>query len=718
MATEAMATEVQGTASVYICHSRSDTDFVRKLSEALQEFGIRTRLNSEDVDSSVKQDTSDFLGIDEANAFLFVMSPEAVAAEFSTAELDYAFERNKNIIPVLRRTVDSESVPRSLASLQWVFFRDEDDPYDAFQSLVRAIDPDVAKDVDPVSIRTTFRIAGPARSSSVPTHPDRPAEVDQLGHMAFAEALAVRVRGRRQKEKSSFMVHIYGPWGSGKSTLLDFLGKELKRDLEDQPPWLVISFNAWQHQRIGLPWWWLLDSVFRQGVRQLLKIHQCYSANSSQLSRWAIFGLAFRNWLQALWLNVHEFAWRFLKAGRAPYVVALALVFGLIWLAGSFGLFGSDTNQGGNSTWIATVMSVIWRNLEEISGILTVLTVGWALILGVSRSLLPASSQAAETFLQSTRDPMRALKRHFCHLVKRLKYPVAIFIDDLDRCQGDYVVDLLEGIQTLFSEPPVVYVVAADRRWVYSSYEGRYEKFVGQVNEPGRSLGYLFLQKTFQFATPVPVMSPEIKAKYWRYLIGARQSEDQHTLEERLKAARHEARQMLRSRNTQEEIQEVLSQSDADDPVTQQAYREEAAIRFGTAEVEANTEHVLQDFAGLLESNPRAMKRLVNAYGVNRTIDWLVRSNTDWKQLILYTILELRWPLLAEYLVENPEMVKHMGTDSSHDAAPENLRELFQNQDVLDVIEGKDVGASLDENAIRALAGMLPATSRMKSSVQ
>jgi hypothetical protein len=59
-----------------------------------------------------------------------------------------------------------------------------------------------------------------------------------------------------------------------------------------------------------------------------------------------------------------------------------------------------------------------------------------------------------------------------------------------------------------------------------------------------------------------------------------------------------------------------------------------------------------------------------------------------------------------------------MGTDSLRDAAPENLRELFQNQDVLDVIEGKEVGASLDENAIRALAGMLPATSRMESSVQ
>jgi Cdc6-like AAA superfamily ATPase len=708
MASESLSPEVQDTPSVYICYSRSDADFVQKLNEVLQKHSIRTWIDSEDVDPGVKRNMSDFSGIDETSTFLFVVSPDAVASEWCRAELNYAFERSKDIVPVVRRAVDSESEPTQLASLQPIYFRAEDDPYEAFQTLVRAIDPDVAMDVDSESIRSEFRRSEPSspepprpeppRSSSVPTHPDRPTQIDLLERQAFAEALAVRIRGRNQRETYSFMVHIYGPWGSGKSTLLDFLGEELKKESEDQPPWLVISFNAWQHQHIGQPWWWLLDSVFRQGRRQLWTIHQ--------------------NRMRALWLTVQEYSWRFLRAGRAPYVVALALVFGSIWLAGSLGLSGSGPTQGDSSTWIASMIGVIWKNIEGISGILTVLTVGWALILGVSRSLLPASTQAAETFLQSTRDPMRTLQRHFCRLVHRLKNPVAIFIDDLDRCQGDYVVDLLEGIQTLFSEPPVVYVVAADRRWVNTSYERRYENFASQVNEPGRSLGYLFLQKTFQFATPVPTMEPRLKRDYWQYLIGVRQSGDQDKLEEKLKEQRHKAREELRSRNTQEEIQEVLAQSNASDPTTQQAYREEAAIRFGAAEVEAHTEHVLSDFAGLLESNPRAMKRLVNSYGVRRTIALLVGSKTDWKHLTLYTILDLRWPLLVEYLMENPEMIRYVGPDPLPPTVPESLRELFHDQDVLDVIRGKGVGTSLNEAAMRDLAGMLPGTSKTESLTQ
>src|SRR5215217_7811927 len=759
MATEGIVTEAQGTAYVYICYSRSDSDFGRKLNEALRKLGLRTWIDSEDVDPGVKPNTSNFSRIDRASAFLFVMSPDAIASDYCTSQLNYAFERRKDIVPVVRRTVDSEVVPEPLASPQWIYFRDEDDPYDAFQSLVRVINPSVARDVDPEWIRSEFGRAEPAgaepsRSSSVPTHPDRPAQVDLLERQAFAEALAVRIRGRRQREEYSFMVHLYGPWGSGKSTLLRFLGEELKTPESEtetpesetetpesetetpesetetkQLPWLVISFNAWQHQRIGPPWWWLIDSVFRQGRRQLLTIYRRYSAESFPQGRWAILWLALRNWMQALWLAVQEYAWRFLRAGRAPYIVALALIFGLIWLAGSLDLFGSGSQQGdagsgsqqGNSSiwrWIATMIGVIWKNIEGISGILTVLTAGWAVILGVSRSLLPASAQAAQTFMQSTRDPMRALQRHFDHLVNRLRYPVAIFIDDLDRCQGDYVVDLLEGIQTLFSEPPVVYVVAADRRWVNASYERRYEEFVNQVHEPGRTLGYLCLQKTFQFATPVPIMPPQIKADYWQYLIGTRQSEEQDKQERDLKAERRKAREELRSRNTHEEIQEVLAQVDSSNLIAQQAHREEAAIRFGAAKVEADTEHVLRNFDELLESNPRAMKRLVNAYGVRRTIDWLAGSNTDWKQLTLYTILDLRWPLLVEYLVENPEMIRYVGADTLPDTVPENLRELFQDQEVLDVIRGKGVGTSLNEEAIRAIAGMLPGTSKMESSTQ
>ncbi len=43
-----------------------------------------------------------------------------------------------------------------------------------------------------------------------------------------------------------------------------------------------------------------------------------------------------------------------------------------------------------------------------------------------------------------------------------------IFIDDLDRCQGAYVIELLEGIQTLFKAAEVVFIIAADRDWLHA----------------------------------------------------------------------------------------------------------------------------------------------------------------------------------------------------------------------------------------------------------
>jgi hypothetical protein len=88
--------------------------------------------------------------------------------------------------------------------------------------------------------------------------------------------------------------------------------------------------------------------------------------------------------------------------------------------------------------------------------------------------------------------------------------PLAVLIDDLDRCDKDYVVQLLEGIQTIFIRAPVTYVAAADRRWIEASFEERYEPFVQHLSEPARGLGYLFLEKAFQLSTTLPRIPPRI----------------------------------------------------------------------------------------------------------------------------------------------------------------------------------------------------------------
>ncbi len=94
-------------------------------------------------------------------------------------------------------------------------------------------------------------------ADAVPTHADSPASTDQLGREAFAQALAERLRRLHAEDPhSSFMLQIHGPWGAGKTSLLGFLARELAQDRpgDAQAKWIVVHFNAWQHQRIAPPW--------------------------------------------------------------------------------------------------------------------------------------------------------------------------------------------------------------------------------------------------------------------------------------------------------------------------------------------------------------------------------------------------------------------------------------------------------------------------------
>jgi KAP family P-loop domain len=103
--------------------------------------------------------------------------------------------------------------------------------------------------------------------------------------------------------------------------------------------------------------------------------------------------------------------------------------------------------------------------------------------------------------------------------VKEVDGPVCVFIDDLDRCRADFVVDLLEGIQTSFRHGNVAYVVATDRGWIKASFEARYGGFSNVVGNAGQPLGYLFLEKIFQVSTPVPGMGDKTRSAYWNRLV-------------------------------------------------------------------------------------------------------------------------------------------------------------------------------------------------------
>lgn len=311
----------------------------------------------------------------------------------------------------------------------------------------------------------------------------------------------------------------------------------------------------------------------------------------------------------------------------------------------------------------------------------------------MTRSLTLGSASAARNFLESSQDPFEYLSSHFKDIIGWIKQPVAVFIDDLDRCQGSYAVELLEGIQTLFKDANVFYVVAADRRWLKASYHATYDAFTETVKEPGRPLGYLFLEKTFQLSISLPRLSYDLQERYWLHLIQIKQSENK----DKLQIVRDEAREKVKKLQTEEDIIKEMQMA-SENPYYDQALREAAIVRLVAPEIEQRTEHTLKPLARLLEPNPRAMKRLVNAYSIQRSLDILRGGIMPREQLALWTIIVLRWPELAEFLEENPEKIKFIGNDHIPDnEIPDDLQPLFMNKAVCDVIEGKGFNVSLGE---------------------
>lgn len=130
-------------ADVFISYSRKDGEFVHRLGEALAKRGKEPWVDSEAIPLTAEWRKEIYAGIRSSHAFAFVISPDSVASEVCQWELEHANTHNKRLVPIVRRNVQSTAVPESLESLNWIFFRDDNDFDKAVDDLVEALDTDL-----------------------------------------------------------------------------------------------------------------------------------------------------------------------------------------------------------------------------------------------------------------------------------------------------------------------------------------------------------------------------------------------------------------------------------------------------------------------------------------------------------------------------------------------------------------------------------------------
>ena len=128
-------------SDVFISYSRRDIEFVRYLFDQLQAHDRQPWADWQDIPPTADWLAEIYRGIEAANTFLFVISPESVKSEICTLEIEHAVQHNKRLVPVVWQ--ETAEVHASMSTHNWIFLRTEDDFAANFELLLEALDTEL-----------------------------------------------------------------------------------------------------------------------------------------------------------------------------------------------------------------------------------------------------------------------------------------------------------------------------------------------------------------------------------------------------------------------------------------------------------------------------------------------------------------------------------------------------------------------------------------------
>ena len=126
-------------SDVFISYSRRDIDFVRHLFDQLTAHDREPWADWQDIPPTADWLAEIYRGIEAADSFLYIISPDSVTPEICTLEIQHVVKHNKRLIPVVGNEVEDNQVHSAITDHNGVFLRPEDD----FELLIDALDTDL-----------------------------------------------------------------------------------------------------------------------------------------------------------------------------------------------------------------------------------------------------------------------------------------------------------------------------------------------------------------------------------------------------------------------------------------------------------------------------------------------------------------------------------------------------------------------------------------------
>jgi len=95
---------------IFISYFRRDLDFAQKIVDALAVNDLDTWIDWKSIPKGEDWEQEIYHGIEEADAFLFLISPDSVASQMCNKEMAHAVKNGQRILPIFIANVDDDGI--------------------------------------------------------------------------------------------------------------------------------------------------------------------------------------------------------------------------------------------------------------------------------------------------------------------------------------------------------------------------------------------------------------------------------------------------------------------------------------------------------------------------------------------------------------------------------------------------------------------------------
>lgn len=281
--------------------------------------------------------------------------------------------------------------------------------------------------------------------------PDKETEIDYL-NFGYMVNLVANIATNRDLSPST--IGLYGDWGSGKSSLMKLVQKKIEekypKDEKDTVKTLCIEFNGW--------------------------LFEGYEDTKTSLCGAILDALADKKRFSK---EVTDYAKELIKKIDINKILGKGVKYGLdLFLSGGIGILTDLSLSSLLSTIKSNAGEVQAKDIEEIL------------------SMLKKN--------EKTRTEIKNFRNEFKDLLNKSKVEnVVVFIDELDRCLPDTVLEVFEAMRLFLFVEGMSFVIGADERLIQYSIKSKYKEVPGNNLDIGKE----YLEKVIQYPLYIPQLT-------------------------------------------------------------------------------------------------------------------------------------------------------------------------------------------------------------------